>query len=69
MNVSSRVFWLNTVLEEKDEIISNRPFGYERVYLPLWKVADTPFHIQGDEMYQSNIHLYVCFLLGYMVQH
>ena len=23
--------------------------GYERVYLPLCKVADTPFHIQGDE--------------------
>ena len=22
--------------------------GYERVYLPLCKVADTPFHIQGD---------------------
>ena len=26
-----------------------RPLGYERVYLPLYKVADTPFHIQGDE--------------------
>ena len=25
-----------------------RPLGYERVYLPLCKVADTPFHIQGD---------------------
>ena len=36
------------------------PFGYERVYLPLekwqwkgvsatWKVADTPFRIQGDK--------------------
>ena len=24
-----------------------RPLGYERVYLPLYKVADTPFHIQG----------------------
>ena len=24
--------------------------GYERVYLPLGKVADTPFHIQGDDM-------------------
>ena len=22
--------------------------GYEKVYLPLYKVADTPFHIQGD---------------------
>ena len=27
-----------------------RPLGYERVYLPLRKVADTPFHSQGDEM-------------------
>ena len=27
-----------------------RPLGYERVYLPLCKVADAPFHIQGDEM-------------------
>ena len=26
-----------------------RPLGYERVYLPLYKVADAPFHIQGDE--------------------
>ena len=25
-----------------------RDLGYERVYLPLCKVADTPFHIQGD---------------------
>ena len=25
-----------------------RVLGYERVYLPLCKVADTPFHIQGD---------------------
>ena len=24
--------------------------AYERVYLPLHKVADTPFHIQGDEL-------------------
>ena len=27
-----------------------RPFGYERVYLPLSKVADTPFHIKGDDL-------------------
>ena len=25
-----------------------RPLGYEKVYLPLYKVADSPFHIQGD---------------------
>ena len=28
-----------------------RPLGYERVYLPLWKVADIPFHIQGDDVW------------------
>ena len=26
-----------------------RPLGYERVYLPLCEVADTPFRIQGEE--------------------
>ena len=30
---------------------TSRPFGYERVYLPLHKVPDTPFHIQGDYMF------------------
>ena len=24
-----------------------RPLGYKKVYLPLYKVADVPFHIQG----------------------
>ena len=24
--------------------------GYDKVYLPLCRVADTPFHIQGDDM-------------------
>ena len=28
---------------------TRRLLGYERVYLTLSKVADTPFHIQGDE--------------------
>ena len=23
------------------------PFGYERVYLPVYKVADTPFHVKA----------------------
>ena len=27
-----------------------RRLGYERVSLPLHKVADTPFHIQGDDL-------------------
>ena len=26
-----------------------RHLGYERVYLPLYKVADRPFHVQGDD--------------------
>ena len=33
-----------------------RHLGYERVYLPLCKVADTPFHIQGVE-FVRNSHL------------
>ena len=24
-----------------------RPLGYERVYVPHYKVADTPFHTRG----------------------
>ena len=32
------------------------PLGYERVYLPLYKVTVTPFHIQGDDIY---IHHFV----------
>ena len=27
-----------------------RPLGYERVDLSLYKLADTPFHIQGDDI-------------------
>ena len=27
-----------------------RPLGYQRVYLPLYKVADIPFHIQRDDI-------------------
>ena len=36
----------------------HRPLEYERVYLPLHVVADTPFHIQGDEI--SNAVLNIC---------
>ena len=32
-------------------VVSNyHHLGYERIYLPLFKVTDTPFHIQGDEV-------------------
>ena len=34
-----------------------RPLGYERVYLPLYKVADTPFHIQGTTWYCESRQL------------
>ena len=27
--------------------LTYRSLGYERVYLPPYKVADTPFHVQG----------------------
>ena len=29
----------------------SRRLGYEIVYLPLCEVADTPFHIQGDDLF------------------
>ena len=32
----------------KMNLSTYRPLGYERVYLPLHKVADAPFHIQDD---------------------
>ena len=32
----------------RDDTISS--LGYERVYLPLYEVADTPFHIHGDDV-------------------
>ena len=34
---------------------TNRPFGYEKVYLPLRKLTDTPFHIQGDELFRVHV--------------
>ena len=38
-----------------------RHFGYERVYLPLYKVADTPFHIQGDEEHRAYTRIQATF--------
>ena len=34
--------------------------GYERVYLPLYKVADAPFHIQGDDFIRFETCLKTC---------
>ena len=44
-----------------------RLFGYERVYLPLCKVADTPFHIQGDDIFyiQSTIYIFTTHRLSH----
>ena len=42
---SQRYFWC---------LYIDRHLGYERVYLPLHEVADTPFHIQGDDMPASH---------------
>ena len=37
------------------------PLGYESVYLPLHKVADTPSHIQRNDISTSNVdNLLVC---------
>ena len=35
-------------------IMYHRLLRYERVYLPLCKVADTPFHIQGGVKFLNN---------------
>ena len=37
-------------VKDKNKSAIFRPLGYERVYLPLYKVADTPFHIQVDDL-------------------
>ena len=37
-----------------------RPLGYERVYFPRPEVADTPFHIQGDDMQTVHFSFLLC---------
>ena len=31
-------------------IITRRRLGYKKVHLPLYQVADAPFHIQGNDV-------------------
>ena len=50
VHIDCIVDWLNTPIH-----YTILPFGYERVYLPLCKVADTPFHIQGDDMNTNSV--------------
>ena len=38
-----------------DKWIESLKVVYERVYLPLCEVADTPFHIQGYELFYHDI--------------
>ena len=42
--------WHALIVSRFELHIIYRPLWYERVYLPLYKVADTPFHIQGDDI-------------------
>ena len=37
-----------------------RHHGYERVYMPLYKVTDAPSHIQGEELY-GDTGYYACY--------
>ena len=46
--------WLGCVLLGYHKAITYRPLGWERVYLPLCEVADTPFHIQRDDIYYRS---------------
>ena len=42
--------------------IITRPLGYQRVYMPLCKVADTPFHNQMDKLlsiYMTLSHIHI----------
>ena len=52
-NVSCLLGSLNNY-RPKDRCSIYRPIGYKMVYLPHYKVADTPFHIQEDELLQQR---------------
>ena len=49
---------------------TNRHIGYETVYLPLGIVADTPFHIQGDEIIiDQSLYFSFYYVLGSQQRH
>ena len=63
LNSSISVFSLQTRQFQWEKSITFRPLGYERVFLPLYKVADAPFHIQSDDLLDEflfRFKLYVC---------
>ena len=49
-------------------VLINRRLGSERVYMPLFKVADTPLHIQGDVMMRYT-YTHVIFYLLFAICH
>ena len=51
-----KCYFYRVFLSQFAKIKTIRPFGYEKVYLPLCKVADTPFHIQEDELLGNVSH-------------
>ena len=48
VNIRNDRYCVATYFISKHPVIFIRPLGSEKVYLPLYKVANTPFHIQGD---------------------
>ena len=53
--ISLTTLWI-TIIFYVDDLSIYRPLGYERVYLPLYKEADTPFHIQGDDIVHRHFN-------------
>ena len=45
----SMVLDITCTLSNNSEKRRGRSLCYERMYLPLYKVADTPFHIKGTQ--------------------
>ena len=50
---------METLLYIHDIVHTPSPsLGYKRVFLPLHKVADTPFHIQGDDIHALHFYYF-----------
>ena len=53
-------FWAAPIyISIRNDVMAYGPFRYERVYLPLGQVADTPFHIQGDVDVDASLPLLI----------
>ena len=53
----SNTGFMLTINPIPDQRFLFRPIGHERVYLPLCKLADTPFHIQGGDFLRRRTDL------------